>query len=103
MKRLLVIWSTINVIVPVCVLLSFFVMDFEPHYQSWIVYVTALIMFGANLIGAVRSETVRWPFAVMLLLNPFALIMLGAVSFVTAIPDLPFFAKSLYVFVLEYL
>jgi hypothetical protein len=91
LKRLLVIWSTINVIVPVCVLLSFFVTDLEPHYQSWIVYLTVLIVFSANVIAAIRSETVRWTFAAMLLLNPLALIMLGSISFVTAIPDLVMF------------
>jgi|TARA_R110002096_G_scaffold141784_1_gene296733 hypothetical protein len=101
LKRLLIAWTAINLASPVSVLLIFALVSFEPNHRTWIAYLTVAAMFVANAAAMTRYTDQRWPFGIMLLLNPFALIMLGDISFVTAIPELPFLAKSLYLLALE--
>jgi len=101
LRRLLIIWTTINVIVPVSVLVAVAVTHLELHAQSCSLYLTVLGMFAANVAAMLVQKMRRWPFAIMLLLNPFAVIMLGDISFVTGIPELPFLFNWVYSLVLE--
>jgi len=91
----------INAITPIGVLILVAAANFDPLYQSRIVCLTVLFMLLANIAAMVRHKVMRWPFGVMLVLNPLALLVLGAVSFITAIPDMPLLFKSLYLLVLE--
>ena len=102
-SAILSVWLGINGIFPFCFVILFAVARFEPPHQALVAYTVVLVIQIANIAALTRYRNSRRLFSVTIVLNLFALGMLGSVSFVTSIPDIPLVIKSMYLLVLEHI
>ncbi len=97
-KKILIIWLTINGLIPAIFSVIVSIFNFEISFQLPL----ALIIFGLLCISNIRAAfyytKFRWLFIIIIPLNIIALIFVGEISFITSLPNIPFVIKTTYLF-----
>ncbi len=95
-KKILIIWLTINGLIPAIFSVIVSIFNFEISFQLPL----ALIIFGLLCISNIRAAfyytKFRWLFIIIIPLNIIALIFVGEISFITSLPNIPFVIKTTY-------
>ena len=93
--REFVLWAGLNAVFPIIVSLIFAAFTFPLETQSFVAYFAIFAILGGNIYALVKFPKFRVLFAITIILNLLATLMLGDISFVTSIPNLPFLFKSI--------
>lgn len=93
--REFVFWAVLNAVFPIIVSLIFTAFNFPIDTQAFIAYFSIALILGGNIFALVKFQNFRILFAVTIGLNLLAFLLIGAVSFITSLLDLPFLFDSL--------
>ena len=88
-------WAAVNAVFPISVVLIFAAYDFAMETQAFIAYLTVVAILVGNIFALVKFPNFRKLFATITILNLLAFVLLGDMSFITSIPNLPFLFKSI--------
>lgn len=84
-------FAVVNALFPIIVVLIFEAYDFVMETQAFIAYVTILAILAGNIFALVKFPNFRKLFATITILNLLTTLLMGDMSFISAIPHWPFF------------
>ncbi len=94
-------WAAVNVLLPIGVTVTP-LPDFIPIELRMVEgLVLIFLVLAANIYAIVKFRALRSLFVITILLNLFAAVLLGDLTFVTAIPNIPFLIKSQYMLLMQ--
>ena len=85
----------VNALFPIIVVWIFEAYDFVMETQALIADFTIFAILAGNIFALVKFPNFRKLFATITILNLLAFVLLGDMSFITSIPNLPFLFKSI--------
>jgi hypothetical protein len=90
------LWLVVNAVIPI--LYGPLVDLSELLFQTlmWVGWTMAFLIFAANLVGYLKFPTWRKIYGTTIVLNLFGLVATSSLSFITAIPEIPFLMESLF-------